>query len=181
MFRSTLNLFKSKSLNKYFSTYTYQFVKVSTPAEGVGLIQLDRPKAKNALSSGLIKDLNYALNEFENNDNIGSIVLYGEKDYFAAGADIKEMKDKTYSEVLKKNFLTDWNYITLIRKPVIAAVNGYALGGGCELSMMCDIIIAGENALFGQPEIKIGTIPGAGGSQRLARVIGKSRSKPILI
>ncbi len=176
MFRSTLNLLKSKPLNKYFSTYTYQFVKVSTPSEGVGLIQLDRPKAKNALSSGLIKDLNYALNEFENNDNIGSIVLYGEKDYFAAGADIKEMKDKTYSEVLRKNFLSDWNYITSIRKPIIGAVNGYALGGGCELAMMCDILIAGENALFGQPEIKIGTIPGAGGSQRLARVIGKSRS-----
>jgi enoyl-CoA hydratase len=105
-----------KNVSRYFgTTYNYQFVKVSTPANGVGLIQLDRPKVKNALSSGLMKDLNNALKDFEENDNIGSIVLYGEKDYFAAGADIKEMKDKTMSEVYKSNFLTDWNYITQIR------------------------------------------------------------------
>jgi enoyl-CoA hydratase len=110
-YKTLLNIY-----SKYFSTsYNYQFVKVSTPANGVGLIQLDRPKAKNALSSGLIKDLNNALKDFDENDNIGSIVLYGEKDYFAAGADIKEMKDKTFSEVFRKNFLYEWNYITTIR------------------------------------------------------------------
>jgi enoyl-CoA hydratase len=119
MFRSSLTYFKTKNINntimKLFSTKQYEYVNVSTPSENVGLIQLNRPKAKNALSLGLIKDLNSALKEFEENHDIGSIVLYGEKDYFAAGADIKEMKDKTYSEVLKSNFLTDWNYITSIR------------------------------------------------------------------
>ena len=119
MFRSSLTYLKTKNINKtiikLFSTQQYEYVKVSIPSDNVGLIQLNRPKAKNALSSGLIKDLNNALKEFEDNSDIGSIVLYGEKDYFAAGADIKEMKDKTYSEVLKSNFLNDWNYITTIR------------------------------------------------------------------
>jgi enoyl-CoA hydratase len=105
-----------KTFSRYFSSaYNYQFVKVSTPTNNVGLIQLNRPTAKNALSSGLIKDLNNALKDFDENDEIGSIVLYGEKDYFAAGADIKEMKDKTLSDVYKRNFLNDWNFITQVR------------------------------------------------------------------
>lgn len=162
---------------KFFSETTYNTIKTSKPVENVGLIQLHRPKAKNALNSELIRELNIALTNFEKDEKVGCIVLGGDKDYFAAGADIKEMKDKTFSEVYSEAFLDSWEYIRKIRKPIVASVNGWALGGGCELAMMCDIIIAGENATFGQPEIKIGTIPGAGGTQRLARIIGKSRSK----
>lgn len=160
---------------------TFQNIKVSSPATGVGLIQLYRPKAKNALNSKLIEELNTALNTFDKQENIGCVVIGGDKDFFAAGADIKEMKDKTYTEVYSTAMLDEWHHVTKIRKPIVGSVNGYALGGGCELAMMCDILIAGENALFGQPEIKIGTIPGCGGTQRLTRVIGKSRGKKLFI
>ncbi len=167
------NILKSKRFS--FSTSVYQNIKVSFPVNEVGLILLYRPKAKNALNSELISELNQALSQLEKNEQVGCVVLGGDENYFAAGADIKEMKDKTYSEVYGTSMLEEWNYITKVRKPIVASVNGWALGGGCELAMMCDIIIAGENAMFGQPEIKIGTIPGAGGTQRLTRVIGKSR------
>lgn len=122
-----------------------------------------------------MSEVNQALENFERDSQISAIVLTGDEKAFAAGADIKEMKDLSYDYVYLNKFLESWNYITTLKKPVIAAVNGYALGGGCELAMMCDIIIAGENAQFGQPEIKLGTIPGAGGTQRLTKAIGKSR------
>lgn len=145
------------------------------------MITLNRPKAKNALCAKLMIEVNSALEQFEKDDKISAIVLTGDEKAFAAGADIKEMKDLEYDYVYLNKFLENWNFITTIRKPTIAAVNGFALGGGCELAMMCDIIIAGENAQFGQPEIKIGTIPGAGGTQRLTKAIGKSRGKIIVI
>ncbi len=144
----------------------------------VGLITLNRPKALNALSKHLIAELAEALTGFEKDDAIGCIVITGSERAFAAGADIKEMKDKTFVEAFSQNFigLDDWERVTLCRKPVIAAVAGYALGGGCELAMMCDFILAADNARFGQPEITIGTIPGSGGTQRLTRFVGKSKA-----
>lgn len=124
----------------------------------------------------LMTELSQALTEFENDRSVNAIVITGSEKAFAAGADIKEMQGNTYSQCILDNFLADWTKVANTRKPTIAAVNGYALGGGCELAMMCDIIYAGDKARFGQPEIAIGTIPGAGGSQRLTRVIGKSKA-----
>lgn len=155
---------------------SYENILVET-RDAVGLITLNRPKAMNALNSHLMAELTEALDKFEADDSIGAIVLTGSDKAFAAGADIKEMKGKTYMEAYAENFITaGWERITRCRKPVIAAVAGYALGGGCETAMMCDFIIAGDNAKFGQPEITIGTIPGAGGTQRLTRLIGKSKA-----
>jgi len=142
----------------------------------VGFIQLNRPKALNALCDDLMKQLNTALKQFESDSDIGAIVITGSEKAFAAGADIKEMQPMTYSGTLQNNFLSHWTDVTKIRKPIIAAVSGYALGGGCELAMMCDIIYASETAKFGQPEITLGTIPGAGGTQRLTRAVGKSKA-----
>lgn len=143
----------------------------------VGLITLNRPKALNALCSPLIDELGLALDDFEADDDIGAIVLTGSEKAFAAGADIKEMAEKDFIDVYKEDFITDdWERVTKCRKPVIAAVAGYALGGGCEMAMMCDFIIAADNAKFGQPEITLGIIPGAGGSQRLTRFVGKSKA-----
>ena len=143
----------------------------------VGVIQLDRPEALNALNTPLIQELEQALKGFETNDDIGSIILTGNEKAFAAGADIKEMSTKTYMDAFLQDFITDgWEAITKCRKPVIAAVAGYALGGGCELAMMCDFIIAADTARFGQPEISVGIIPGAGGTQRLARAVGKAKA-----
>ena len=143
----------------------------------VGLIKLNRPQALNALSNGLMDDLTAGLNELEGDDSIGAIVLTGSEKAFAAGADIKEMDTKGYMDVYKENFITaNWERVSTCRKPVIGAVAGYALGGGCELAMMCDFILAADNAKFGQPEITIGTIPGAGGTQRLTRAVGKSKA-----
>ncbi|MEQ9327995.1 MAG: enoyl-CoA hydratase [Rhodospirillales bacterium] len=143
----------------------------------VGLITLNRPKALNALSTPLIRELAAALDDFEGDDEIGCIVVTGSEKAFAAGADIKEMQPKTYMDVYKEDFITiDWGRLAECRKPVIAAVAGYALGGGCEIAMMCDFIIAADNAKFGQPEITIGTIPGSGGTQRLTRFVGKSKA-----
>ncbi|MEM7209633.1 MAG: enoyl-CoA hydratase [Pseudomonadota bacterium] len=145
--------------------------------ESVGLITLNRPKAMNALNTPLMRELTDALEKLEQDDEVGAIVITGNEKAFAAGADIKEMKDKTFMQAYKENFITaEWERITRCRKPVIAAVAGYALGGGCETAMMCDFIIAADNAKFGQPEITIGTIPGAGGTQRLTRLIGKSKA-----
>ncbi|CAO3566301.1 unnamed protein product [Mortierella alpina] len=142
----------------------------------VGLVTLHRPKALNALCNGLFVELNQVLKELDDNKEIGAIVITGSERAFAAGADIKEMKDRNFIENYAEDFLGHWTQIIKIRKPIIAAVNGFALGGGCELAMMCDIIYAGDKAVFGQPEIKLGTIPGAGGTQRLVKAVGKSKA-----
>jgi enoyl-CoA hydratase len=153
----------------------YETILVETHG-GVGLIRLNRPKALNALSARLIEELNTALAVFESAPEIGALVLTGSERAFASGADITEMQAKTSVGAYLDNFLKDWEYLSRVRKPVIAAVSGFALGGGCELAMMCDIILAAENAVFGQPEVKLGIMPGAGGTQRLTRAIGKARA-----
>lgn len=142
----------------------------------VHLIRLNRPEALNALSVRLIADLNAALDAAETDTAVRCIVLTGSERAFAAGADVKEMAEKTFSDAFLGDFVSQWERVTRMRKPVIAAVAGYALGGGCELAMMCDFILAAESAKFGQPEIKLGILPGAGGSQRLTRLIGKSKA-----
>ncbi len=159
----------------------YETIIVETRGP-VGLITLNRPKALNALSDQLVTELGQAVDAFEADDAIGAIVLTGSEKAFAAGADIKEMSGFTYMDVYRKNFITaKWERVAHARKPVIAAVAGYALGGGCELAMMCDFIIAADNAKFGQPEITIGTIPGAGGTQRLTRFVGKSKAMEMVL
>jgi enoyl-CoA hydratase len=148
----------------------------------VGLITLNRPKALNALSAGLIRELGKALDGFETDADIGAIVLTGSEKAFAAGADIKEMATKSFSQAYLEDFITvGWEAVTQLRKPVIAAVAGYALGGGCELAMMCDFILAADTAKFGQPEITLGIIPGAGGTQRLTRFVGKSKAMEMIL
>ncbi|OLY85554.1 Enoyl-CoA hydratase, mitochondrial [Smittium mucronatum] len=148
----------------------------------VGIIRLNRPKALNALNNDLFTELNESLKSLDSNDQIGAVVLTGSDRAFAAGADIKEMQSKNMVESYTKELLGHWTeQILKTKKPIIAAVNGYALGGGCELAMMCDIIYAGEKAVFGQPEITIGTIPGAGGTQRLVRAVGKSKAMEIIL
>jgi len=148
----------------------------------VGLIVLDRPKQLNALNDALMDELKGALAEFDRNETIGAIVLTGSEKAFAAGADVGAMKDWSYMDVYKTDFITrNWESLKSVRKPVIAAVAGVALGGGCELAMMCDIVVAAENARFGQPEIKLGIIPGAGGTQRLPRAIGKSKAMDLVL
>lgn len=144
--------------------------------EHVALIKLNRPKVLNALTTELIKELVQALFELEDNDKVRSIILTGNDKAFAAGADIAQMVEASPIDQLNSERYRYWQQIGLISKPIIAAVNGYALGGGCELAMMCDFIVAGDTAKFGQPEIKIGTTPGAGGTQRLTRAIGKSKA-----
>ncbi len=153
----------------------YQTILVES-RDTVGLITLNRPDAMNALNAQLITELAQALDGFEADDAIGAIVITGSEKAFAAGADIKEMKDFSYMDAYKADFIRDWEHVCGCRKPVIAAVAGFALGGGCELAMMCDFIIAADNAQFGQPEIKLGILPGAGGTQRLTRLVGKSKA-----
>jgi len=153
----------------------YENILVETRGN-VGIITLNRPSALNALNSALIEDLNQALDGFEADDNIGCIVVTGSEKAFAAGADIKEMQSKTYMDVYKGDFIGRWEQLSRTRKPTIAAVAGFALGGGCEMAMMCDFIIAADTAKFGQPEIKLGVMPGAGGTQRLTRFVGKSKA-----
>ena len=148
--------------------------------EPIGIVTLNRPKV-NALNSSLISELNQALAAFDSNPDISAVVLTGSDRVFAAGADIAEMEAKDFMDAYHGDFIRPWQDVTKIRKPLIAAVAGHALGGGCELALMCDIIIAGDNAKFGQPEINIGTIPGAGGSQRLTRVIGKSKAMEMIL
>jgi enoyl-CoA hydratase len=154
----------------------YENIIVETRGN-VGLITLNRPEALNALSSPLMAELTEALDAFEADDAIGAMVLTGSEKAFAAGADIKEMQDKTWMEAYREDFITaGWERLTRTRKPVIAAVAGFALGGGCEVAMMCDFILAADSARFGQPEVNLGIPPGAGGTQRLTRFVGKSKA-----
>uniref|UniRef100_A0A8C5H6C8 Enoyl-CoA hydratase, mitochondrial n=1 Tax=Gouania willdenowi TaxID=441366 RepID=A0A8C5H6C8_GOUWI len=159
----------------------YIIVEKRGEKSDVGFIQLNRPKALNALCDGLMTEMGNALDAFEADKDIGAIVITGSDRAFAAGADIKEMQNRTFQECYSGNFLAHWNRVSTVRKPVIAAVNGFALGGGCELAMMCDIIYAGEKAQFGQPEILLGTIPGAGGTQRLTRAVSKSLAMEMVL
>ena len=153
----------------------YETIKVETNGK-VGVITLHRPKALNALNTTLMKEVVAAAQEFDANPKVGCIVLTGSEKAFAAGADIKEMQPLSYVDAFEQDFFAHWDGLTRLRKPIIAAVAGYALGGGCELAMMCDFIIAADNAKFGQPEITLGVMPGMGGSQRLTRFVGKSKS-----
>ena len=160
---------------------TYQDILVET-RDAIGLIRLNRPKALNALCDRLVRELGQAIDAFEADDAIGAIVITGSDKAFAAGADIKEMAGRSYMDVYLADFITvGWERVTFCRKPVIAAVAGFALGGGCELAMMCDTIIAAESAKFGQPEITLGIIPGAGGTQRLTRLVGKAKAMDMVL
>jgi enoyl-CoA hydratase len=161
---------------------SYEFITVHTEADKVGVITLNRPKQLNALNAGLMIELGQALKDFDANEAIGCMVITGSEKAFAAGADIGAMATYSFADVYKNDYITrDWETIRSIRKPVIAAVSGFALGGGCELAMMCDFIIAADNAKFGQPEIKLGVIPGAGGTQRLPRAVGKSKAMDLAL
>ena len=155
----------------------YETIEVRTEGEKVGIITLNRPKQLNALNDQLMNELGQALKAFDADEKIGCMIITGSEKAFAAGADIGCMANYSFADVYKGDFITrNWETIRSIRKPVIAAVSGFALGGGCELAMMCDFIIAADNAKFGQPEIKLGVIPGAGGTQRLPRAVGKSKA-----
>ena len=150
--------------------------------ESVGVITLDRPDALNALSTPLMQELSQAVDTFEDDPGVRVIVITGSEKAFAAGADINEMQSKSYMDVYKEDFVTrDWERVSRCRKPTIAAVAGFALGGGCELAMMCDILIAADNAKFGQPEIKLGILPGSGGTQRLPRAVGKAKAMDLVL
>ncbi|KAI5270081.1 enoyl-CoA hydratase [Aureobasidium subglaciale] len=161
--------------------HKYEHIQLTTPRPGVALITLNRPKALNALFSPLINELNTCTSSLDRDTSISAIVLTGSPKAFAAGADIKEMAPKTFSDAYGNDFIESWSNITRIKKPVIGAVNGYALGGGCELAMMCDILYASKTATFGQPEIKLGILPGAGGTQRLTHAIGKAKAMHLIL
>ena len=162
------------------SDMSHQHIIVETKGR-VGIIRLNRPAALNALNAALIGELTAALDAFEADANIGCIVIAGSDKAFAAGADIKEMAGKSFLDAFMGDFAADWDRIAHARKPVIAAVAGFALGGGCELAMQCDLIIAADNAKFGQPEIKLGVIPGIGGTQRLTRAVGKAKAMDLCL
>jgi enoyl-CoA hydratase len=159
---------------------TYENIIVETRGR-VGIIKLNRPQALNALNAKLIAELSAAIEGFEADRNIGCMVITGSEKAFAAGADIKEMADKSFLDAFYGDFVSNWDSAARARKPVIAAVAGFALGGGCELAMQCDLIIAADNAKFGQPEIKLGVIPGIGGTQRLTRAVGKAKAMDLCL
>jgi enoyl-CoA hydratase len=160
----------------------YEFITVRTEGDKVGVITLNRPKQLNALNNELMDELGRAMKAFDADDAIGCMVITGNEKAFAAGADIGAMASYTFSDVYKHDYITrNWETIRSVRKPVIAAVSGFALGGGCELAMMCDFIIAADNAKFGQPEIKLGVIPGAGGTQRLPLAVGKAKAMDMVL
>ena len=159
---------------------SYQNIIVETKGR-VGIIRLNRPQALNALNRALIGELIQAIDAFEADDNIGCLLITGNDKAFAAGADIKEMAEKTFIEAYLDNFCADWDRAARARKPIVAAVAGFALGGGCELAMHCDIIVAADSAKFGQPEIKLGVIPGIGGTQRLTRAVGKAKAMDMIL
>jgi enoyl-CoA hydratase len=159
---------------------SYENILVETRGR-VGLIRLNRPQALNALNRALLRELGEAVDAFDADDKIGCMVITGSDKAFAAGADIKEMADKTFIEAFLGDLAATWDRVAHVRKPVIAAVAGFALGGGCELALECDVIIAADNAKFGQPEIKLGIIPGIGGTQRLPRAVGKSKAMDLIL
>ncbi|POS83945.1 ClpP/crotonase [Erysiphe pulchra] len=159
-----------------------EFIQIIEPRPGVGQITLNRPNALNALSTPMMMELGDALQTFDRSPRVSVIILTGSQKAFAAGADIKEMANLSFSEAYTNSFIEHWSaFTTSVKKPIIAAVSGHALGGGCELALMCDIIYCTESANFGQPEIKLGTIPGAGGSQRMTRAVGKSRAMELIL
>lgn len=160
---------------------TYREQPAANNVLGPATVTLNRPKTLNALCTPLIMELNQALGEYNSSDSVSVIVLTGSEKAFAAGADIKEMAPLTFAEAYTGSFIESWSDLTRVKKPVIAAVSGHALGGGCELAMMCDILYCTDKANFGQPEIKLGVLPGAGGSQRLTRAIGKSKAMELIL
>src|ERR1700681_2979569 len=162
------------------ASMTHEHIVVETKGR-VGVIRLNRPQALNALNTALMAELAAAVDAFEADAAIGCIMITGSDKAFAAGADIKEMAGKSYMEAFMGNFVATWDRVAHARKPVIAAVAGFALGGGCELAMQCDLIIAADNARFGQPEIKLGIIPGIGGTQRLTRAVGKAKAMDLIL
>ena len=159
---------------------SYQTILIDRD-ERVGTITLNRPKALNALNSQVMDEVTTAAAEFDNDPGIGAIVITGNEKAFAAGADIKEMSELSFGDVFGQHFFAPWAKLAAVRTPLIAAVAGYALGGGCELAMMCDVLIAADTAKFGQPEIKLGVLPGMGGSQRLTRAIGKAKAMDLIL
>jgi len=159
---------------------THQHLIVETKGR-IGIIRLNRPQALNALNAALMSELAAALDAFEADAEIGCMVITGSEKAFAAGADIKEMAAKSYMDAFMGNFAANWDRVARVRKPMIAAVAGFALGGGCELAMQCDLIIAADNARFGQPEIRLGVIPGIGGTQRLTRAVGKAKAMDLIL
>ena len=158
----------------------YKYIKTENH-DKVLLITLNRPDALNALSPDLMSELSTILNDYENDNNMRCAIITGSSKSFAAGADIKNMMDNKFVDNVVNNFIGNWKVVGECRKPIIAAVSGYALGGGCELAMMCDFILASENAVFGQPEINLGIIPGAGGTQRLPKIVGKSKAMEMVL
>lgn len=159
----------------------YENIIVETPVEKVGLIRLNRPKALNALNGDLMRELHSALKNFDSDPDINCMVITGNERAFAAGADIKEMADKTYVDYLTGDGVSDRFNFSAYKKPIIAAVSGYALGGGCEMAMACDMIVASESAVFGQPEINLGILPGGGGTQRMTRALGKALAMEVML
>jgi enoyl-CoA hydratase len=159
----------------------HEHILISCPADGVVAIQLNRPKALNALNFAMMSEVVSALEFYDRQETTRCFLLHGDEKAFAAGADIKEMAHSTAVEMMQNSHITRWEDIKNIKKPIIAAVSGYALGGGCELAMLCDMIVASDTAKFGQPEIKIGVIPGAGGTQRLTKAIGKARAMELVL